>query len=48
VLGYEPSMDYVTTVSQLEWKIRQVQSVLELDIPKYRKGIEVAEQLEKE
>lgn len=48
MLGYEPSMDYVTSEAQLEWKIRQVQSVLELDIPKYRKGIEVAEQLEKE
>lgn len=48
VLGYEPSMDYVTTVPQLEWKIRQVKSVLELDIPKYLKGIETAEQLEKE
>ena len=46
VLGYEPSMDYVTMESQLEWKIRQVQSVLELDIPKYRKGIEVAASLE--
>lgn len=45
-LGYEPSMDYVASVPQLEWKIRQVRSVLELDIPKYRKGIEVAAQLE--
>lgn len=44
-LGYEPSMDYVTDRAHLEWKIRQLTSVLKLDIPKYRKGLEIARSL---
>jgi hypothetical protein len=44
-LGYEPAMDYVTDRAHLEWKIRQLKSVLEFDIPKYRKGIETARSL---
>ena len=45
-LGYEPSMDYVTDRSHLEWKIRQLTSVLERDIPQYRKSIAIARSLE--
>ena len=44
-LGYEPSMDYVADREHLEWKIRQLTSVLEVDIPNYRKGIEIAEKI---
>ena len=46
-LGYEPSMDYAAGREQLEWKIRQLTSVLEIDIPNYKKGIKIAERLEK-
>jgi len=42
VLGYEPSMDYVADREHLEWKIRQLSSVLEVDIPNFRKGIEIS------
>lgn len=45
VLGYEPSMDYVADREHLEWKIRQLSSVLEVDIPNFRKGIEISRQL---
>ena len=44
-LGYEPSMDYVADREHLEWKIRQLTSVLEVDILNYRKGIEIAEKI---
>ena len=46
-LGYEPSMDYAAGRAQLEWKIRQLSSVLEIDIPNYKKGINIAQGLEK-
>ncbi|MFH1904242.1 MAG: hypothetical protein ABIK53_01795 [bacterium] len=36
-LGWEPSMEYMTDKAHLEWKIRQVRSVLENEIPQYRK-----------
>ena len=39
-------MDYVTDRSHLEWKIRQLTSVLERDIPQYRKSIAIARSLE--
>ena len=45
VLGYEPSMDYVADREHLEWKIRQLTSVLSVDIPNYRKGIAISRQL---
>ncbi len=35
-LGWEPSMEYMTDRAHLEWKIKQVQRVLEEEIPKYR------------
>lgn len=35
-LGFEPSMDYMTDQWHLEWKLRQVESVLTYDIPSYR------------
>ena len=44
---YEPSMDYVADKAHLEWKIRQLSSVLAVDIPNYRKGIETAREIEK-
>jgi hypothetical protein len=37
-LGFEPSMDYMTDQWHLEWKIRQVESVLAYDIPTYREA----------
>ena len=45
-LGYEPSMDYVADKAHLEWKIRQLMSVLSVDIPNYRKGIATASEIE--
>ena len=45
VLGYEASMDYAADREHLEWKIRQLTSVLEVDIPNYRKGIEISRDL---
>jgi len=41
-LGWEPSMEYMTDPSRLEWKIRQVRTVLESEIPEYRKAIDLA------
>lgn len=40
-LGWEPSMCYLTDREHLEWKIRQVRFVLDMEIPKLRKGIEL-------
>ena len=45
VLGYEASMDYAADREHLEWKIRQLTSVLKVDIPNYRKGIEISRDL---
>ena len=45
VLGYEPSMDYAAGREQLEWKIRQLSSVLEIDIPNYAEGIRISRSL---
>ncbi len=39
-LGYEPTMDYVCDQERLDWKIRQLRSVLEVQIPYYRKGFD--------
>ncbi len=38
-LGWEPSMEYMTDVAHLRWKIDQVQSVLDSEFVKYRKSI---------
>lgn len=38
-LGWEPSMLYMTDREHLEWKIRQVDSVLNIDIPAYRQAL---------
>ena len=35
-LGWEPSMEYVCDKWHLEWKIRQVNSILQGDIATYR------------
>lgn len=36
-LGWEPSMEYMTDKGHLQWKIKQVERVLEEEIPKYRR-----------
>ena len=35
-LGWEPSMEYMTDRSHLEWKVAQVRGVLDDEIPEYR------------
>lgn len=42
-LGWEPSMDYMTDSDHLQWKIKQVRSVLESEIPKCRKSLALTE-----
>lgn len=34
-LGWEPSMEYMTDEYHLQWKIRQVRGVLEVQLPEY-------------
>ena len=36
-LGWEPSMEYMTDKGHLQWKIKQVERVLQEEIPKYRR-----------
>lgn len=38
-LGWEPSMLYMTDRAHLEWKLRQLDSVLNIDIPAYRQAL---------
>lgn len=38
-LGWEPSMLYMTDQEHLNWKIKQVDSVLNIDIPAYRQAL---------
>ncbi len=38
-LGWEPSMDYMTDVEHLHWKIAQVRSVLDSEFAQYRKSL---------
>ena len=38
-LGWEPSMEYMTDRWHLEWKIRQVRTMIDGDIASYRKMI---------
>ena len=40
-LGWEPTLEYMTDREHLEWKIRQVKSVIEYDIAKFRKIIDL-------
>lgn len=40
-LGFEPSMLYMTDRWHLEWKIRQVNYVIDTEIGKFRRGLEV-------
>jgi len=42
-LGWEPSMDYMTDVEHLHWKINQVRSVLDAEFPKYRQSLVLTE-----
>lgn len=39
-LGFEPSMLYMTDRRHLEWKIRQVNYVLETELPRFRRNIQ--------
>jgi len=39
-LGWEPSMEYLGDAEHIRWKIRQVNYVLEHEIPAYRKAAE--------
>ncbi len=38
-LGWEPSMEYMTDPAHLRWKLNQVQRVLDVDLPEYRRAI---------
>ena len=38
-LGWEPTMDYMTDAAHLRWKVKQVNSVINVEIPKYRKSL---------
>ena len=38
-LGWEPSMEYMTDRSHLEWKIAQVRAVLDEEIPEHRRAL---------
>lgn len=40
-LGWEPRMLYAGNKNQLEWKIRQVQAVIDYEIAEYRKSLEL-------
>ena len=40
-LGWEPSMGYKTDPRSIRWKIKQVQRVIEMEIPKYRKLLQM-------
>ncbi len=40
-LGWEPIMTYMCDKARLEWKLRQVQRVLEDEIPCYRKTVDL-------
>ena len=40
-LGWEPSMLYMTDKWHLEWKIRQVRYVIDSELGKYRKALEL-------
>ena len=39
-IGFEPSMLYMTDRRHLEWKIRQVNYVIDFDLPKFRRDLE--------
>ena len=40
-LGWEPSMEYMTDVEHITWKIRQVRYVLESELVTYKKSLEL-------
>jgi hypothetical protein len=42
-LGWEPSMDYMTDAAHLQWKIAQVRSVLDHEIPAYRDSLDLTD-----
>lgn len=42
-LGWEPSMEYMTDAEHLGWKIEQVRTVLDHEIPNYRKSVQLSE-----
>jgi len=38
-LGWEPSMEYMTDEEHLNWKIKQVEYVIEVEIARFRKAV---------
>ena len=38
-LGWEPSMDYMADREHLEWKLRQLDTLLNKTLPAYRKTV---------
>lgn len=42
-LGWEPSMDYMTDPEHLQWKIAQIRSLLDSELPTYRKSLALTE-----
>ena len=38
-LGWEPSMEYMTDVYHLKWKIEQVRHVIEKELPEYKASL---------
>ena len=44
-LGWEPSMEYVTDREHIEWKIRQVQFVLDVEIKDCRDSLELIDDI---
>lgn len=41
-LGWEPSMEYMTDPAHLEWKIKQLRSIIDGEIPKYRASLKLS------
>lgn len=39
-LGWEPTMEYMTDAAHIRWKIKQVQQVLNYQLPKFRKALD--------
>lgn len=39
-LGWEPSMEYICDKAHLEWKLRQVRQVLQMELPRYMAGVQ--------
>ena len=42
-LGWEPSMEYMTDTDHIQWKIKQVTRVLEVELPGYLSALKYNE-----